>query len=175
MILPKDKSVYRGSFSNAAFSRSGNISYLNNGPVFFANNKKTAQIYGTVVTYKTTKDLNLYNMGNLQKVLNLLNTNVGNHIQKAFLSNGMNKLQRRSNVNRNRAVARHICQMGYDGYYAPPIMNFHAEYAFCNPKSVLRYVSTNNTSNGPPPPLKKKAKPNGNGQAQRGRRLGNNW
>jgi len=171
MQLPTGKLVYRGSFNETLHGHS-----LKNGPVFFANNKKTARVYGPAITYKTTRTLRLFNMGNLTSVLSLLGTQVNTHIREAFLSNLANNLYRRSNVMHNRAVAQHICNSGYDGYYAPRIGHFHAEYALCSPKNFLTRVQVDNSSEGPPPraPTKKR-RSNSNGTPPRGRRMGNNW
>jgi hypothetical protein len=133
--------------------------------VYFSNNRNSVNTYGTAVKFKTTKNIKLLNMGNVSTVQNLLtkakSKTVQNSIIKAFkIANGI--IRRNSKINSDIHVAKFICELGFDGYYASELSNkygkggkFHPEIVLCRPHEVLVVTNVNSLSGGPPP-LKEK-------------------
>jgi len=159
--VPAGKTLYRGSWNNTLRA---------NAPVWFANMKNNANIYGPVTEYKTTKKLRLVDMGDLPTVVALFNKsrseNVRKHIRSAFLYNRSKKTTnamtnrgphvavRSSKIKHDIHVAQFICRMGYDGYYAPALEGrgkmFHSEYALCAPSKSLVRVKRHAPTQPPP-------------------------
>lgn len=148
ITLKKGTLIYRGSSTEPQFAKPTNKpNYMRNLPVYFAENKETASVYGQVIRYKVTKELALVDMSNPEIIeqLNSLTKSdiVKKSIAKAFrVSNG--QVKRFSRIKYDIYVAAFLCKLGFDGYYAPRLKNakttqgtFHPEIVLCDPKNVL--------------------------------------
>jgi hypothetical protein len=163
MIFPAGKFLYRGSHAEANQAQG----YLNkrpnylrsNLPVYFSNTKNSVRSYGTAVKYVTTRPLNLLNMGNVNTVTKLhaaaRSNSVKGSILKAFrTANG--EVRRFSTIKYDIHVAKFICTLGYDGYYAPRLRtkyqegSFHPEIVLCHAKDVLKVYNVKPMLNAPP-------------------------
>ena len=160
ITLSKGSLIYRGSSSEPQFAKENTKpNYMRNLPVYFAENKETASSYGQVIKYRVTKDLSLVDMSDPVTIAGLMghtNSDVVRHaFAKAFrVSNG--QVKRFSRIKYDIYVAAFLCQLGFDGYYAPRLKNakttqgtFHPEIVLCNPKNVL-VVEKIYKSNKPP-------------------------
>ncbi len=152
--IRKNAYIYRGSSNESTFARRGNRpTFLRNLPVYFAENKNRANVYGRVIKYQLTDDVHLLNMSDPKTVIYLLNSTTSNVVKKAIakafrLSNNKLNVRRFSRIKYDMYVAELICRLGYDGYYAPELKNakttegkFPAEIVLCKPKKVLRVVN----------------------------------
>jgi len=163
MIVPVGKFLYRGSHAEANQAQG----YLNkrpnylrsNLPVYFSNSKNNVRTYGTAVKYVTTRPLNLINMGSVNTVAKLLaaarSNAVKGSILKAFrTANG--EVRRFSKIKYDIHVAKFICTLGYDGYYAPRLRtkyqqgSFHPEIVLCHAKDVLKVYNVKAATSPPP-------------------------
>lgn len=100
--------------------------------------------------YKLSKPLTLLDMGDVETIEFLKskgNTSVKRSIDTVFkVNNG--KVIRKSVLKYDLAVSRLICELGYDGYYAPPLEQkynsrmFHQEIMLCNPMDKVNYKSS---------------------------------
>lgn len=149
--FPANSQLYRGSSKHV--NNSNNISYF-----IYGNNasKKVEDLYvkyqgDRVYEYQTKKPMNLIAMNNRDTVRALMNTTenqkIKNAIMETFRVNNSKNVKRNSNANLNRAVARHICAIGYDGYIAGEMKKgnsnnvFHREIVLCKPSEKIRYVT----------------------------------
>ena len=139
---------------------------LGNSPTYFATTQNNAELYGTVRSYELKRNVNLFNMGNMNEVAKLMSLAppaIYKDIIETFnISNG-HQVKRHSNVEPDRRVARFICSLrGYDGYKAPRLLRknggtFHAEVVLCNPRNVLSNIKPEILSLVPPrAPAKKR-------------------
>ena len=100
--------------------------------------------------YKLSKPLTLLDMGDVETIEFLKskgNASVNRSIDTVFkIKNG--KVIRKSVLKYDLAVSRLICELGYDGYYAPPLTQknnskmFHQEIMLCNPMDKVNYESS---------------------------------
>ena len=171
-IFPAGKFLYRGSHAEANQAKgylNKRPNYLRNLPVYFSNTKNNVRTYGTAVKYVTTKPLKLLNMGSVNVVANLLvsarSNTVKHSILKAFrVANG--EVQRFSRMKYDIHVAKFICALGYDGYYAPRLSRkqglgtFHPEVVLCHAKDVLKVYNVKKPTSSPP--LKRRGSLNNN-------------
>lgn len=147
--------LYRGSSKNV--NNSNNISYFiydKNTPNYSVDKIKDLYVKyqgNRIYQYKTKRPLNLVKMNNKQTVSDLgkttENENIKNAIEETFRLNNSNNVKRNSNKNRNAVVARHICQLGYDGYIADEMKKgslgkslFHREIVLCKPREKINYI-----------------------------------
>lgn len=162
MIFPAGKFLYRGSHVEANQAQgylNKRPNYLRNLPVYFSNSKNNVRTYGTAVKYVTTRPLNLINMGSVNTVAKLLaaarSNAVKGSILKAFrTANG--EVRRFSKIKYDIHVAKFICTLGYDGYYAPRLRtkyqqgSFHPEIVLCHAKDVLKVYNVKAATSPPP-------------------------
>ena len=162
--IPKNFVLYRGSNNEAPKS----AMYINRAPSFFRNNppvyftyggngeRIARNAYGSVTTYKTTKNLNLLKISN-KSVFNGLITNLTTTkeekyaLNKAFRYNGT-RIVRFSKTKYDYVIANLVCRLGYEGYIHPKLFKkfqenktvagFHQEIVLCNPKKTLIVVNS---------------------------------
>ena len=140
-----------------ANSTNGNMTNRNYAYFIFGNDainlitKQYTKFEGNKIhKYKLSKPLTLLDMGNVETIEFLKssgNTNVKRSIDTVFkINNG--KVIRKSILKYDLAVSRLICELGYDGYYAPPLEQknssrmFHQEIMLCNPMDKVNYKSS---------------------------------
>jgi len=109
-----------------------------------------AKIEGNKIhQYKLSKPLTLLYMGDV-KTINFLKSkdpSVEYSINKTFrIRNG--QVIRKSKLEYDLKVAKLICKLGYDGYYAPPLpkkygtTTFHQEIMLCKPMDKVNYINS---------------------------------
>lgn len=146
--LSKGSLIFRGSSTEPQYAKENKKpNYMRNLPVYFAENKETANAYGQVIRYKVTKDLALVDMSDPVTITGLMEHTNSDIVRRSFakafrVSNG--QVKRFSRIKYDIYVAAFLCQLGFDGYYAPRLKNakttqgtFHPEIVLCNPKTVL--------------------------------------
>ena len=99
--------------------------------------------------YKLSKPLTLLDMGSVEtiKFLKSKDPSVEYSINKTFrIRNG--QVIRKSKLEYDLKVARLICKLGFDGYYAPPLAKkygttlFHQEIMLCKPLDKVNYLNS---------------------------------
>lgn len=166
--------LYRGSHAEAQNARG----YINRSPNYMTRNRPyyflynngnnnnrgkniANRVYGQVTVYKTRKNLNLANLGSANSVKNLIakaNGNAGliRAIQKAFRVQPNGSVKRFSRVQYDDQVAKFLCRLGYNGYWAPKLpqkypgnKHFHQEIVVCKPRTNLKVVRVENATRPP--------------------------
>lgn len=148
ITLSKGTKIYRGSSSEPVYAQEGSRpNYMRNLPVYFAEDRNTANVYGQVIRYTVKEDLALVDMSDPVTIAGLMSHTESNIVRKAFekafrVSNG--QVSRFSRIKYDIYVAAFLCKLGFDGYYAPRLKNakttqgsFHPEIVLCDPKNVL--------------------------------------
>lgn len=152
--FPARSKLYRGAKQRVG--NTNNISYFifGNGGAQKAGDLYTKFNGNTVYTYETKSGLNLVMMNNKGSVKALMNTtdndNIKKSISSAFITNNSPNVTRNSNnANVNRSVARHICNIGYDGYITNEmrqiggVNKMHREIVLCRPGDKINYIRNN--------------------------------
>ena len=156
--IPANFEIFRGGWKETNFARNkigNNPTYLkNNRGTFFtygSNGKNIAnREYGPVVSYKTTRPLQLLKITNkntfnffkfqaqnqgLKQVVNVLN--------KAYMFQNNGRIIRVSKEKYDYPIAQFMCTTGYDGYIANKLNTkyggtFHQEIVLCKPTQTLK-------------------------------------
>jgi hypothetical protein len=129
-----------------------------------------------VYTYMTTRSLKLLDMSNPSNIMKLLGKavnveNVIRSIQQSFRLKD-NIVYRLSESEEDLVVAKFICKLGYDGYWAPKMLKsntsnnkFHQEIVLCQPRDKISLVQspvrTRHSNNYSTPPGTPRGTPRG--------------
>lgn len=149
MKLSRGTTLIRGAGNNTL----RNITFFayGNDAVRLVTNEYTKYNTNKIYVYKTTKDLNLMDMskpGNIMKLANATNNPRSLYKSFAISSNGVVVL-RSSKIHHDTEVAKLVCKLGYDGYFAPSLKHrkyanktFHPEILLCKAGDKVNLNST---------------------------------
>lgn len=165
--------LYRGSNKEAQNAHG----YINHSPNFMTRNRPyyflynngnrnggkniANRAYGQVTVYKTRRNLNLANLGSTNSIKNLIakagnNEQLVRSIKKAFRVQSNGSVKRFSRVKYDDEVAKFLCRLGYNGYWAPKLSQkyaenkpFHQEIVVCNPRTNLKVVRVEAATRAP--------------------------